>query len=105
MNLKLFTPSTKDKKTVLVFVIRDKSRTPLEKLAEVLKQDMLKIWDSIIKPIEYQETPFYDFFEIRFEALPNYEEKEEDFKTEAKALRKKFSLEGMMILFRAMRHK
>ena len=99
VNLKLFTPSPKNKKTVLVFVIRDKSKTPLEKLAEVLEQDMLRIWDSIIKPAEYQQTSFHDFFEVRFEALPNYEEKEEDFKAETKALSKKFSLAGMMLLF------
>eukprot|EP00210_Caulerpa_lentillifera_P002250 g2162.t1 len=94
VNLKLFTPSRGKKKTVLVFVIRDKSKTPLEMLKEVLEQDMLNIWDSIIKPKEYEKTSFNDFFEVRFEALSNFEEKETEFITEAADLRTRFTLDG-----------
>ena len=35
VNLKLFTPEPNRKKTVLLFVIRDKTKTPLNKLIEV----------------------------------------------------------------------
>lgn len=94
VNLKLFTPSTNAKKTVLVFAIRDKSRTPIEKLAEVLEQDMVRIWDTIIKPAEYENTSLHDFFEIYFEGLPNFEEKQQEFQEETKKLQKKFTLEG-----------
>lgn len=93
VNLKLFTPNQGSKKTVLVFVIRDKSKTPLSKLAEVLEQDLIKIWVSMEKPVQYAETDIRDFFDVYFESLPNYEEKEEEFKAESYLLRKKFTLE------------
>jgi hypothetical protein len=35
VNLKLFAPEPNRRRTVLLFVIRDKTRTPLNKLVEV----------------------------------------------------------------------
>ncbi|GMH34197.1 hypothetical protein BSKO_02031 [Bryopsis sp. KO-2023] len=94
VNLKLFTPSPNRRKTVLVFVIRDKSRTPMERLVEVIEQDWDSIWNSIAKPPQYEETSFKDFFEVVYTSLPNYEEKEDDFKAETYLLRKKFEAGG-----------
>ncbi|KAI3780087.1 hypothetical protein L2E82_09972 [Cichorium intybus] len=47
-------------KTTLMFVIRDKTRTPLENLEPVLREDIQKIWDSVPKPEAYRQTPLSD---------------------------------------------
>lgn len=54
VNLKLFAPEPGRHKTTLLFVIRDKSRTPLAKLTETLGSDVLRMWDSISKPPQYK---------------------------------------------------
>ncbi|PWA72840.1 protein ROOT HAIR DEFECTIVE 3 [Artemisia annua] len=64
--LQLFTP----RKTTLMFVIRDKTNTPLEKLESLLREDTQK---------------------IQVEALAHYLYKKEEFKEEVAILRKKFS--------------
>ena len=46
VNLRLFTP----RKTTLLFVIRDKSRTPEDRLLETLREDLRRIWDGITNP-------------------------------------------------------
>lgn len=54
VNLKLFAPEPNRHRTVLLFVIRDKSpKTPMSKLVEVMEGDVLKIWDTIPKPSQY----------------------------------------------------
>ncbi|CAD7704286.1 unnamed protein product [Ostreobium quekettii] len=93
VNLKLFTPSPGRKKTVLLFVIRDRSKTPMEKLTAVLEDDIRGIWSTMPKPPQYEQTSFRDFFEVAYTSLPNYEEKEDDFRAETYLLRKKFSSE------------
>ena len=57
------------RKTTLLFVIRDKSRTPLEKLQSNLREDLDRIWATITKPERHAEAAFDDFFELRFVAL------------------------------------
>ncbi|PWA75213.1 protein ROOT HAIR DEFECTIVE 3 [Artemisia annua] len=84
--LRLFSP----RKTTLMFVIRDKSKSPLDRLALTLKEDIQKIWDSIPKPEAHKQTPFSDFFNIQFVGLSNYEDKEDQFKEEVAMLRKRF---------------
>ncbi|KVI05883.1 hypothetical protein Ccrd_015768, partial [Cynara cardunculus var. scolymus] len=74
--LRLFSP----RKTTLMFVIRDKTRTPLENLEPVLREDIQKIWDSVPKPEAHKRTPLSDFFNVQVVALSSYEEKEEQFK-------------------------
>nr|GEV60259.1 protein root hair defective 3-like [Tanacetum cinerariifolium] len=83
---RLFTP----RKTTLIFVIRDKTRTPLENLEPVLREDIQKIWDSVPKPDAHKETPLSAFFNIEVVALSSYEEKEEQFKEQVANLRKRF---------------
>lgn len=65
VNLKLFAPDANRKRTVLLFVIRDKTKTPLPKLVEVLEADLNRMWDSIAKPPQYQDTSLQEFFEVR----------------------------------------
>ncbi|XP_010552218.1 PREDICTED: protein ROOT HAIR DEFECTIVE 3-like [Tarenaya hassleriana] len=84
--MRLFSP----RKTTLMFVIRDKTRTPLENLEPVLREDIQKIWDSVPKPQAHQETPLSEFFNVEVVALSSYEEKEEQFKEQVANLRQRF---------------
>ncbi|KAK4373844.1 hypothetical protein RND71_004521 [Anisodus tanguticus] len=63
--MRLFSP----RKTTLLFVIRDKTRTPLENLEPVLREDIQK---------------------VEVVALSSYEEKEEQFKEQVASLRQQF---------------
>eukprot|EP00854_Cymbomonas_tetramitiformis_P019847 gene19847-23738_t len=60
VNLKLFN----QKRTVLLFVFRDRTKTPLEYLASTMSTDMQKIWESVPKPPQYVDSPISDFFDI-----------------------------------------
>lgn len=84
--MRLFSP----RKTTLLFVIRDKTKTPLEYLEPVLREDIRKIWDSVAKPEAHKTTPFSDFFNVEVIALSSYEEKEEQFKEQVAQLRQRF---------------
>ncbi|KAF5745491.1 Root hair defective 3 GTP-binding protein (RHD3) isoform 2 [Tripterygium wilfordii] len=84
--MRLFSP----RKTTLMFVIRDKTRTPLENLEPVLREDIQKIWDSVPKPEAHKETPLSEFFNVEVVALSSYEEKEEQFKEQVASLRQQF---------------
>ncbi|KHG10361.1 root hair defective 3 -like protein [Gossypium arboreum] len=85
--MRLFSP----RKTTLMFVIRDKTRTPLENLEPVLREDIQKIWDSVPKPQAHKETPLSEFFNVEVVALSSYEEKEEQFKEQVANLRQRFN--------------
>lgn len=84
--MRLFSP----RKTTLMFVIRDKTRTPLEALEPVLREDIQKIWNAVPKPRAHEETPLSEFFNVEVVALSSYEEKEEQFKQQVADLRKRF---------------
>lgn len=84
--MRLFSP----RKTTLLFVIRDKTKTPLEVLEPVLREDIQKIWDSVPKPPAHKETPLSEFFNVEVTALSSYEEKEEQFKEQVMLLRQRF---------------
>ncbi|XP_010481636.1 PREDICTED: protein ROOT HAIR DEFECTIVE 3 homolog 2-like [Camelina sativa] len=58
--MRLFSP----RKTTLLFVIRDKTRTPLEKLEPLLREDIQKIWDLVRKPEAHKTTPLSEFFNV-----------------------------------------
>ena len=75
VNLKVFNP----RRTTLCFVIRDKSRTPMDRLVANLREDLERIWSEIAKPPERQSAPFSDFFDLRFVALAHYEHAHEQF--------------------------
>jgi hypothetical protein len=84
--MRLFSP----RKTTLLFVIRDKSRTPLENLEPILREDIQKIWDAVPKPHAHKETPLSEFFNVQVVGLSSYEEKEELFKEQVSDLRDRF---------------
>ncbi|KAL6654029.1 hypothetical protein ACP70R_007494 [Stipagrostis hirtigluma subsp. patula] len=84
--LRLFSP----RKTTLMLVIRDRTKTPLEYLTQALREDMQKIWDDIPKPEIYKEAPLSEFFNVEVTALPSYEEKEDLFKEQVGQLRQRF---------------
>nr|CAB3466434.1 unnamed protein product [Digitaria exilis] len=85
--MRLFSP----RKTTLLFVIRDKTRTPLEHLEPVLREDIQKIWNSVAKPEAHKDTPISEFFNVEVTALPSFEEKEEQFREQVQQLRQRFS--------------
>ncbi|CAI0462089.1 unnamed protein product [Linum tenue] len=84
--MRLFSP----RKTTLMFVIRDKTKTPLENLEPVLREDIQKIWDSVPKPQAHVSTPLGEFFNVEVVALSSYEEKEEQFREQVANLRQRF---------------
>ncbi|KAL6502196.1 hypothetical protein OROHE_024789 [Orobanche hederae] len=81
--MRLFSPH----KTTLLFVIRDKTKTPFQYLEASLREDIQKIWETVPKP---QNTPLSDFFNVEVTALSNYEEKENQFKEQVAELRRRF---------------
>ncbi|XP_052201410.1 protein ROOT HAIR DEFECTIVE 3 homolog 2 isoform X2 [Diospyros lotus] len=83
---RLFSP----RKTTLMFVIRDKTKTPLEHLKPILSEDIQKIWNAVSKPQAYNNTPLSEFFNVEITALCSYEEREEQFKEEVAQLRQRF---------------
>mmetsp|Transcript_3599 Transcript_3599/g.10456 ORF Transcript_3599/g.10456 Transcript_3599/m.10456 type:complete len:858 (-) Transcript_3599:898-3471(-) len=91
VNLKLFTPAPDKRRTVLLFVFRDRTRTPLPRLIETWQEDLNGIWESIPKPTQYDKTSVSDFFEVQYSALPNFEEREEEFRAESVILRRRFT--------------
>lgn len=84
--MRLFTP----RKSTLLFVIRDKTKTPLEVLERILREDVQKIWDSVPKPQKHRNTPLSDFFNVEATALSSYEEKEDQFNEQVAELRQRF---------------
>ncbi|KAL8522532.1 hypothetical protein ACS0TY_012625 [Phlomoides rotata] len=84
--MRLFSP----RKTTLMFVIRDKTKTPLENLEPVLREDIQKIWDAVPKPQAHKETPLSEFFNVEVVALNSFEEKEELFMEQVASLRQRF---------------
>ncbi|XP_044508556.1 protein ROOT HAIR DEFECTIVE 3-like isoform X2 [Mangifera indica] len=75
------------RKTTLLFVIRDQTKTPPEKLDTILRQDIQKTWDAVSKPEAYKDTPLSEFFNVKVTTLSSYEEKEEQFKEQVPELR------------------
>ncbi|XP_047310531.1 protein ROOT HAIR DEFECTIVE 3-like [Impatiens glandulifera] len=81
--MRLFKP----RQTTLLFVLRDKTQTPLKKLEELLQKDTLEIWNSIPKPQSRNETSFSEFFNIKVVALSNSEADMESYLEEVCELR------------------
>ncbi|XP_037429923.1 protein ROOT HAIR DEFECTIVE 3-like [Triticum dicoccoides] len=84
--MRLFDPH---KKTML-FVIRDKTKTPFENIVADLREDIQQIWDGVQKPQTHTDAPLSDFFNIQFEGLSNYEENPDLFKNQVSTLRNWF---------------
>ncbi|GAX72911.1 hypothetical protein CEUSTIGMA_g366.t1 [Chlamydomonas eustigma] len=101
VNLKLFSPEPDRRKTVLLFVLRDKTKTPLPRLVETMEADLIKMWESISKPAQYKESQINDFFEIQYAGLPHFEEKYEDFLADSVVLRRRFTVDADDSLYRS----
>ncbi|KAF8575097.1 root hair defective 3 GTP-binding protein [Ramaria rubella] len=79
-------------RTMLLFVIRDHiGVTPLANLAQTLKADLDKIWDSLSKPAELQDRKLENYFDLSFTALPHKILAADKFQQEVAALRKRFA--------------
>ncbi|KAJ6375212.1 hypothetical protein OIU77_000229 [Salix suchowensis] len=72
--------SSKQPKKTLLFVIRDHTKTPLERLKKFIFEDIEKIWDAVPEP---EKTTLYEFFKVEITALPSYEFQEVEFKEQA----------------------
>ena len=75
VNLKLFAPEPNRHRTVLLFVLRDKTKTPLPRLVETLEGDLNSMWAAISKPTQYNDSKMSDFFDIQYAGLSHFEEK------------------------------
>ena len=71
VNLKLFTPAPYRRRTVLLFVFRDRTRTPLARLIETWEEDLRNMWASITKPPNYEDCDITDFFEVGQDSTPH----------------------------------
>ena len=91
VNLKLFQPAPGARRTILMFVFRDRTKTPLEKLKETWEVDLETMWTSLTKPPEYENSSLQDFFELQYAALPNFEDRMEEFMAESVVLRRRFT--------------
>mmetsp|Transcript_17254 Transcript_17254/g.51819 ORF Transcript_17254/g.51819 Transcript_17254/m.51819 type:complete len:843 (-) Transcript_17254:172-2700(-) len=94
VNLKLFAPDPDRSRTVLLFVFRDKTKTPLSRLVETMEGDLEKMWAAIAKPAQYSDSALSDFFDVQYTALSHFEEKPEDFAADAVMLRRRFTQEA-----------
>lgn len=98
VNLKLFQPSPGARRTVLLFVLRDRTKTPLERLKETWEADLNRMWAAIAKPPAYEESTIADFFDVQYAALSNYEDRTEEFMAETTLLRRRFTDEGKKLI-------
>ena len=90
VNLKLFQSAPSKNKTVLLIVIRDRTRTPHAKMCADMRADLDTIWAALVKPPEYADSSVDDFFELQYVSLPSYEVEGEDFAAECTILRRRF---------------
>jgi hypothetical protein len=77
-------------RTLLFFVIRDHSTTPLPNLQSTLMDDLNKIWDAIAKPSDLSHAKLSDYFDLAFTALPHKRLAALEFENEVANLRTRF---------------
>jgi hypothetical protein len=78
-------------KTLLLMVIRDfVGATPLENLANTLKADLEKIWQSLSKPEGLENCKITDYFDFMFTGLPHKILLPDKFDQEVKKLRSRY---------------
>ena len=79
-----------DKKTKLLFVFRDHVSTPLERLTDIVEQDMRQIWDCLGKPEAMGNKQLHDLFDIEYVSLPHKELDADGFAAQVSRLRARF---------------
>lgn len=91
IDLQLFAKkSEKSTKTLILFVVRDYTSTPLDVMRNLLFKQTSDIWASLQKPKGFEDSQFTDFFEFDFAALPHLLLDPEGFTREVDALRQRF---------------
>jgi len=70
-----------------MFVLRDRTKTPIELLEPTLRQDVERIWESVPKPAQLADRTLDSVFQLEVTSLPNYEEHEDQFVRECSQLR------------------
>ncbi|KAK9465080.1 RHD3/Sey1 [Lipomyces arxii] len=68
VNLNLFSSPNK---SLLLFVIRDNTTTPLTDLQATLIDDLKQNWAALSKPDAFKDSEITDFFTLQFTALPH----------------------------------
>ncbi|XP_010256383.1 PREDICTED: protein ROOT HAIR DEFECTIVE 3-like isoform X1 [Nelumbo nucifera] len=76
-------------KRTIFFILRDKTKTPLDMLKKQVNDNVEKIWDSIQKPKLLEGTRLNEYFDVQVDALSSYEREEEEFKIEVSSLKNK----------------
>ncbi|KAI4354117.1 hypothetical protein L6164_003016 [Bauhinia variegata] len=82
--------SNKPRKITLMFAVRDKTKSPETTLEAKLREDIGKMWTSILKLSGCSNLQLQDFFKVQVVFLPNYEEREQDFKLKVQQLKQRF---------------
>ncbi|XP_010256261.1 PREDICTED: protein ROOT HAIR DEFECTIVE 3 homolog 1-like [Nelumbo nucifera] len=76
------------KKTIF-FILRDKTKTPLNILKEQVNDHVKEIWNSTQKPRSLEGIPLNKYFNVEVDALSSYEREEQEFKNEVSSLKNK----------------
>lgn len=85
-------PCSASQRTLLLFVIRDHiGATPLANLQATLTADLQRIWDTLSKPADLQDRKLTDYFDLSFTALPHKILASENFESDVRALRGRFT--------------
>ncbi|GAB2225616.1 hypothetical protein Droror1_Dr00006413 [Drosera rotundifolia] len=92
--IRLFSPS--QHRVTLMFVLRDKTRTPSEILEDLIHKDVKELWESIEKPQRFKQTELSKIFNVEVQTLPSYEAMEENFKEQVAIFRERLfhAIEG-----------
>lgn len=95
VNLSLFgrakLDASNDHKVLLLFVIRDHTGvTSKESLSSTLNRDLLRIWESLNKPVELADLAFSDFFDVEYHTLSHKIYQNEKFLHDVKLLGDRF---------------
>eukprot|EP00842_Homolaphlyctis_polyrhiza_P003583 jgi/Hompol1/4225/HPOL_003520-RA len=90
VNLQLFQRQGSPK-TCMFFVLRDfTGRTPLQKLADTLINDLKRIWEGLIKPTGMESARITDFFDFEYIGVPHKIYASEGFEAKVEMLRERF---------------
>ncbi|KAF2640472.1 GTP-binding protein Sey1 [Massarina eburnea CBS 473.64] len=92
VNLQLFVKDSKSMpRSLLFFVIRDHlGTTPLANLQNTIVQDLSKLWSTISKPANLENSRIEDYFDFAFAALPHKILQPDKFEQEVEKLGTRF---------------
>ncbi|GAB2225518.1 hypothetical protein Droror1_Dr00006314 [Drosera rotundifolia] len=76
-------------RVTLIFVLRDETPTPPEKLEEHIYKDVKELWESVEKPQKFKQTELSKIFNVEVQILPHYVHKKEKFKEQVAIFRER----------------